>query len=182
MSHNAPSDTPGDAHGGHTVKDAHCSSCGTAFPPDAAWPRTCPSCAATTYRNPLPVAVALQPVTDGDTTGLLVIRRTIEPAYGTLALPGGFMEVGETWQQAVVREMREETRVAADAEQVRLADVMTDLTGRLLVFGLLPPRAIATLPPSRPTNETEGWQLLTEPAELGFPLHTRATAHWFATR
>ena len=39
-----------------------CSFCGMRFPEDAGRPRCCPACGNTTYRNPLPVAVALVPV------------------------------------------------------------------------------------------------------------------------
>jgi ADP-ribose pyrophosphatase YjhB (NUDIX family) len=126
------------------------------------------------------VAVALLPVRDAGSAGLVVIRRTIRPQLGRLALPGGFVDHGESWQQAVVRELAEETGIPAQAAEVTLADVMTDEAGGyLLVFGLLPERAAAELPPSTPTDETDGYQLLHESAELGFPLHTRAMRRWF---
>lgn len=162
------------------AKDSHCSFCGHSFPSAAGWPRSCAACGRTTYRNPLPVAVALQPVRDAAGTGLVVVRRSIEPSRGELALPGGFVDVGETWQRAVVRELAEETRIVADPDDVRLADVLTAAAGHLLVFGLLPVREAAALLPSAPTDETSGWQLLHGPAELGFPLHTEASAAWFA--
>jgi ADP-ribose pyrophosphatase YjhB (NUDIX family) len=161
------------------VAGSHCSFCGHVFPADAGWPRTCAACGRTAYRNPLPVAVALQPVRDASGTGLVVIRRTIEPSRGLLALPGGFIETGESWQTAVARELGEETRIPADPADVTLADVLTDLEGHLLIFGLLPVRAAAGLPVPVPTDETEGWELIHAPAELGFPLHTRAATTWF---
>ncbi|MEU8529398.1 MULTISPECIES: NUDIX domain-containing protein [Streptomyces] len=161
------------------TKDSHCSHCGTAYPTDANWPRTCSACGAVAYRNPLPVAVALLPARDTAGTGLVVITRTIEPARGSVALPGGFIDHGEDWCEAVVRELREETGIEAPAEDVRLADAMSS-PNHLLLFGLLPPREAATLPPPAPTNETTGWHLLTEPTDLGFPLHTEAARRWFA--
>lgn len=161
------------------VKDSNCSYCGTAFGPAAGWPRTCAACGATAYRNPLPVAIALLPVRDDAGTGLAVIRRTIEPGRGLLALPGGFIDHGETWVQAVVRELVEETGIEASAAPV-LADTLTDPEGGfLLVFGLLPLRDAAELPASVPTDETEGWEVLRAPAELAFPLHTLAVRRWF---
>ncbi|MEU3725993.1 NUDIX domain-containing protein [Streptomyces sp. NPDC031705] len=163
------------------LRDSHCSTCGAPFD-TAAWPRTCAACAAVTYRNPLPVAVALLPVEDAAGTGLVVITRTIEPARGGIALPGGFMDFGEDWRTAVVRELREETGIEAPASDVALADVLSSAAGHLLVFGLLPPRRAATLPPSAATDETTGWHVLHAPAELAFPLHTRAAASWFAGR
>ncbi|MFE7464840.1 NUDIX domain-containing protein [Streptomyces sp. NPDC057499] len=162
------------------VKDSHCASCGTPFDlPPADWPRTCTACAATTYRNPLPVAVALLPVTGPDGTGLVVITRTVPPHRGGLALPGGYIDHDEDWKDAVVRELREETGIRADARDVRLADALSAPDGHLLLFGLLPERPATALPPSRPTDETEGFCLLHAPAELAFPLHTRAVRAWF---
>lgn len=164
------------------LKDSHCSTCGTPFA-TAGWPRTCASCGAVTYRNPLPVAVALLPVREAGATGLVVIRRSIAPSIGRLALPGGFIDFGESWQQAVVRELAEETGIAADADEVTLADALTDVTGGyLLLFGLLPERDADQLPPSAATDETEGRETLRAPGTLGFPLHTAAAARWFAGR
>lgn len=163
------------------LRDSHCSTCGAPFDIDG-WPRKCAACGAVTYRNPLPVAVALLPVEDAAGTGLVVITRTIEPALGGVALPGGFMDFGEDWRTAVVRELHEETGIEAPASDVALADVLSSPGGHLLVFGLLPPRPASALPPSAPTDETTGWHLLHAPAELAFPLHTRAAASWFAGR
>lgn len=162
------------------VRHSHCSSCGTPYRPAGDWPRTCAVCGDTAYRNPLPVAVALLPVRDAQGGGLVVITRAIEPRLGGTALPGGFIDHAEDWQQAVVRELGEETGIEAAAEQVRLADALSSAAGHLLLFGLLPERDVAGLPPSAPTDETTGWHLLREPAELAFPLHTEAVRRWFA--
>ena len=42
---------------------------------------------------------------------LLLVRRANEPARGLWSVPGGRVEAGETAEQAVVRELREETRL-----------------------------------------------------------------------
>ncbi|WP_335937656.1 NUDIX domain-containing protein [Streptomyces sp. PTD5-9] len=168
------------------VKGSHCASCGTPYaaPPDAraAWPRTCAVCGDTAYRNPLPVAVALLPVTGRDGAGLVVITRTIPPRLGGTALPGGFIDHAEDWQHAVVRELREETGIEAAEGDVRLADALSDPEGHLLLFGLLPERPADSLPPSAPTDETSGFRVLGAPTELAFPLHTRAVRRWFEGR
>jgi 8-oxo-dGTP pyrophosphatase MutT (NUDIX family) len=129
----------------------------------------------TSYLNPAPVAVVLQPVGDG----LLVIRRGTPPARDRLALPGGYIEVGETWQEAAVRELREETGLRADPDAVRLFDAASAPDGTLLIFGLLPP---APEVPAFRSDESRGCGVLSEPAELGFDLHTRAADRWFAER
>jgi 8-oxo-dGTP diphosphatase len=163
------------------IQHSHCSYCGTAYPGELAWPRTCAGCGEITWRNPLPVAVILLPVRTGAArTGLVVVRRDIEPARGELALPGGYIEVGETWREAAVRELREETGLAAGAGQVRLFDVQST-PGTINIFGVLPARDAADLPPSAPTEEATEWLVLTEHRRLAFPTHTDALAAYFAS-
>ncbi|MFB9880453.1 NUDIX domain-containing protein [Planobispora siamensis] len=161
-----------------TIKNAHCSYCGTAFAADLAWPRTCSGCGNTSYLNPLPVAVMVLPV-DG---GLLVLRRAVEPHPGKLALPGGFIEMGESWQQAAVRELREETGIAVDVDGVRLLDVLSAPDGTVLIFAEGPRTAAADLPPVAATTEATEWLVIDKPEELAFPLHTRVVTEYFATR
>ncbi|MFF0310706.1 NUDIX domain-containing protein [Streptosporangium sp. NPDC004379] len=160
-----------------TTRNSHCSFCGAAYAPGQPWPRTCPACGNTSYLNPLPVAVMLLPVDDG----LLVVRRGVEPRLGSLALPGGFIDLGESWQQAAVRELREETGVVVDAADVRLFDVHSAPDGTVLVFALGPRIGAAGLPPVTPTAETTEWLVADGPRELAFPLHTRVMAEYFAT-
>jgi 8-oxo-dGTP diphosphatase len=161
----------------------HCSHCGAAYEPGAPWPRVCPGCGETTWRNPLPVAVALLPVdlsgTDGAQRGLVAVRRDIEPARGQLALPGGFIEVGESWQEATVRELREETGLLASAGEVRLFAVHSAPLATINIFGLLPARRADDLPPSAPTEEATEWVVLTRPQPLAFSTHTQAMAEYF---
>src|SRR3954452_24900278 len=100
---------------------AHCTFCGARFGPQQSWPRRCAACGETSYLNPKPVAVAVQPVG----AGLLVVRRAVPPAVERLALPGGYVDVGETWQQAAVRELAEEPGLTADPAGVRLYDTIS---------------------------------------------------------
>ncbi|MEW2476900.1 NUDIX domain-containing protein [Micromonospora gifhornensis] len=163
------------------VAHSHCSYCGTAYPAEAGWPRLCANCGQTVWRNPLPVAVALLPVLTPDGIGVVAVRRAIEPARGLLALPGGFIEYGERWAQALVRELREETGLVADPDQVDLVAVQNaPAGGTLLVFGELPARPIEELPASAPTAEATEWLVLTRPTELAFSTHTEVLAEFFA--
>jgi mutator protein MutT len=58
-----------------------------------------------------------------DPTGrLLLIRRGHDPHRGLWSLPGGRIEAGESPEQAVVREVREETGLEAELVE-RLGDV-----------------------------------------------------------
>lgn len=56
--------------------------------------------------------------------GVVLIRRGSEPYEGMWALPGGFVEVGETVENAAVREAKEETNL--DVELERLVGVYSE--------------------------------------------------------
>jgi 8-oxo-dGTP diphosphatase len=55
---------------------------------------------------------------------VLLIRRKNEPFKGHYAFPGGFIEVGETAENAAVRELKEETGIVAD--NLKLIGVYSD--------------------------------------------------------
>ncbi|MER7168430.1 NUDIX domain-containing protein [Micromonospora sp. NPDC000207] len=165
------------------VPFSHCSFCGTGYPESAGWPRNCTGCGETVWRNPLPVAVAVLPVRTDTGLGVVVVRRDIEPARGELALPGGFIEYGEEWSDALVRELREETGLVAPAAQAELFAVHgAPAGGTIMIFGTLPERPADELPPSAPTEEATEWLVLTEPRELAFDTHTRVLADFLAGR
>lgn len=156
---------------------SHCSFCGAAYAPEQPWPRVCAACFNVTYRNPTPVAVAVVPVD----SGLLLVRRAIPPV-GALALPGGFVDWGETWQMALVREVKEETGIAIEAAAIREHNVLSSPAGHLLVFGLVPPLRGAELPAFVATNETsERVVVSSTPDSVAFPLHAQVIRAFFAS-
>ncbi len=107
---------------------AHCPRCtaplehgGSALHADAAV--HCPACGLTVYDNPSATASALV-----RREGLLLVtRRAHEPFAGRLDLPGGFIEPGEAPEDAVRRELQQETGL--EVEVGPLAGIFTDVYG-----------------------------------------------------
>jgi ADP-ribose pyrophosphatase YjhB (NUDIX family) len=108
-----------------------------------------------------------------------VVRRGIEPGRGKLALPGGYIEYGETWQAACAREVYEETGVRLDPERIREIAVRSAPDGALLVFGLAAPLRRAELPAFRLDAETLEVLILEQPEELAFSKHTTVVVAYF---
>jgi ADP-ribose pyrophosphatase YjhB (NUDIX family) len=156
-------------------QNAHCSFCGTKFSPDPGWPRRCGACGSTTYRNPLPVVVVLVPA-DG---GLIAIRRNIEPEKGGLALPGGYLDYGESWQEGARRELQEETGIEIAAEDLRLYDVLTAADGTIVIFGLAEKGAGIGCLESFRSEECQEVTVVDDPRKLCFPLHVQVVGRYF---
>jgi 8-oxo-dGTP diphosphatase len=66
----------------------------------------CPGCRTPIYENPVPAACV---VLIDDRHRLLLVKRRVAPKPGMWCLPGGFVECGETPEQAALRELHEET-------------------------------------------------------------------------
>jgi ADP-ribose pyrophosphatase YjhB (NUDIX family) len=86
-----------------------CNQCGAKvdfrIPPGDHLPRyICDSCGTIHYQNPR-LIVGCVPDYQGK---ILLCRRAIEPRRGFWTVPAGFMENGETLQQAAARETHEE--------------------------------------------------------------------------
>ncbi len=86
-----------------------CSNCGNSviekIPAGDNRPRfVCDDCETIHYQNPRIIAGCLPVYEDK----VLLCKRAIEPRYGLWTLPAGFMENGETSEEAAIRETWEE--------------------------------------------------------------------------
>jgi len=151
-----------------------CSYCGAKYSATKLWPITCHSCGNTNYLNPIPVVVLLLPVGDG----LVVARRNIEPQKGTLVLPGGYMDLAETWQEGAQRELHEETGILISPDEITLYDVSNGLDNTLVITGLARRQPLSCLKPFS-SEETQEIALIEKPIELGFPLHNLLVQRYF---
>jgi ADP-ribose pyrophosphatase YjhB (NUDIX family) len=97
----------------------YCSACGAPVsrkipPGDTMLRFVCERCATIHYHNPKIVAGCIPEWNNQ----ILLCRRAIEPRLGLWTFPAGFMEVGESAEDAAVRETKEEA--LADVEVTAL--------------------------------------------------------------
>lgn len=85
----------------------YCPVCGArAFVERNEKAKRCEACGFVYYFNP---SAAVACFIRNERDELLLVRRKKDPAKGTLDLPGGFVDMFETAEEAVCREVREET-------------------------------------------------------------------------
>jgi ADP-ribose pyrophosphatase YjhB (NUDIX family) len=98
-----------------------CPECGAQVIPHTIGGETrnhwyCTQCAEPRYRFPMVVVTCF--IAWGKR--LLWVQRNIEPKRGSWAIPGGFLECGETLAQGAARELREESGVVVAPEALAL--------------------------------------------------------------
>lgn len=95
----------------------------------------CDACTYPIYENPVPASCVV--VVD-DAGRLLLIKRSVPPKVGMWCLPGGFMELFESPEEAATRELFEEAGIAGRIEA--LLGVTTNPNpdyGTVLLMGFL---------------------------------------------
>jgi len=65
----------------------------------------CTVCGFIFYLDPKLSVIAVIPMDEG----VVMVRRAIDPGYGLWVVPGGFVDLGEVVEDALVRETQEET-------------------------------------------------------------------------
>ena len=106
----------------------YCPRCGREA--DVAFPRsiTCPHCGYGAYYNPKPVACAIP--RDGEGR-LWLLRRAFDPGAGLWTFPGGFVDLGESVEEAARRETLEEMEI--DVELSGLVGVYSRADERIVL-------------------------------------------------
>lgn len=93
----------------------YCPKCGSIhFVENDFKSKKCKDCGFVYYFNSAASTAAFIVGKDGK---LLVARRAKEPAKGTLDLPGGFVDMRETAEEAIIREVKEETGLVISSPQ-----------------------------------------------------------------
>jgi 8-oxo-dGTP diphosphatase len=168
------------------LQPSFCAACGSPFrSEDKAEPHPhCARCGTTNWQNPRPVAVLLQPVRDEETgkLGLVICQRAIEPFIGDIALPAGFVEMGETIEAAAARELEEEVRLYTPASYIRMLESRP--AGNITLVFCTTEHVLPnfTHEPFAPTDEASTRGVIWSPTKLCFPLHTDIVEEWFKGR
>lgn len=90
-------------------KFTHCPICGsTQFEINGERSRHCSDCGFTYYANASASTAAIITNSKGE---ILLTTRAFEPAKGKLDLPGGFVDMNETAEEALIRELKEELNI-----------------------------------------------------------------------
>jgi ADP-ribose pyrophosphatase YjhB (NUDIX family) len=105
-----------------------CPSCGNEA--TIAFPRsiTCATCGYGAFYNPKPVACAIPTTADDE---VILLRRGFEPNRGQWSMPGGFVDLGESVEDAAIRETREELNL--EIALTGLVGVYSRSTERIVV-------------------------------------------------
>lgn len=110
----------------------------------------CIDCGFVHYINPRPVAGVIPVREDGR---ILLTRRDIEPRRGAWGFPGGYMDVGETVEEAAMRETLEEAHL--EVADLALIGVYTR-SGPGVVVIVYEAVAVGEASPGHETSEV-GW-------------------------
>jgi ADP-ribose pyrophosphatase YjhB (NUDIX family) len=81
----------------------------------------CRKCGEIFYENPLPAAAV---ILVNQKREILLVKREREPSKGMWCLPIGFAEIGESIEDAALRELKEEAGV--DGKVIQLIDVISE--------------------------------------------------------
>lgn len=137
----------------------------------------CLDCGFVHYINPRPVAGTIPVRDDG---AILLLRRAIEPRYGSWVFPGGYMDVGETAEEAAIRETLEEAEL--EVANLQLSGVYTRPDPGVVVI-VFEAEAIGEAVAAHETSEI-GWFLAHEIPwdELAFDSTEWALRDWVARR
>ena len=159
-----------------------CSHCGKSvslkIPEDDNRPRhVCDNCGNIHYQNPKIVAGCI-PEWQGK---ILLCRRAIEPRYGLWTIPAGYMENGETLEQAACRETEEEACARVDLDGLYAVYNIPHVSQVYTIFrGQLADGAFA---PGAESLETELFEENQIPwGEIAFPVVDRTLKRFFLDR
>jgi ADP-ribose pyrophosphatase YjhB (NUDIX family) len=166
------------------IKDSHCSFCGARFTEQILWPRKCFTCWNESYKNPIPIVVSMIGVEVDNRMGILIQQRNIEPQKGGWALPSGYINHGETWEEAAVRENEEEMGLRSQIEEYYLYVIRKPVSGNMLIFcrtrKVWAGHVMEFIDKFVPNEEVSTLGIYYGDTELAFPIHNECAVDFLA--
>ena len=157
-----------------TGNDKFCSGCGTRLTLREQEGRTrpvCPDCGRIVYYDPKLAATCVIEK-DGET---LMVRRAVQTGYGLWSMPGGYVDRGEPVELAAAREVREETGLLVEVEQ--LIGVFSDAGNPVVVAAYAATETGGILAPG-PESLEVGYFPLDGLPPLAFPRDEQIIRSW----
>lgn len=160
----------------------YCPRCATKHADPGQVPFRCIECDFTHFFGPV-AAVGALIVNEMDQ--LLLVRRARDPGKGQWGLPGGFVDRGETIEEALTREVYEETHLRLATTELLTTfpneynyhEIVTKVIDLFYVC-----RAVAPINVELEAAELDdfAWAVPTEQYldEMAFPSNRRAIEHW----
>lgn len=139
----------------------NCPDCGNALTQIEVEDRQrfyCEECSRVIWQNPKPVAWLLLQKDDR----YLLVKRADEPDKGEWDIPGGFLELEESFSRAAVRELEEETGVKVREDRIELFDTVAFDRADEHVVGTVFCAEIQNTPDIEPSDdaaEAKFWRL-----------------------
>jgi 8-oxo-dGTP diphosphatase len=153
------------------IKKTHCPYCGntlTEKTTEGILRLFCGNCVQIIYENPLPAACL---VTVDAKDQLLLVKRNVDPKKGFWCLPGGFMELNETPEEAALRELHEETGLFGKIDMLLGVTTNPSATyGSVLMTGFLV-KIFEGIPVAGDDAEEIGWFDYKNLPEIAFDSH-----------
>lgn len=94
------------------MEGEYCTLCGSKLKVKSKNLKICPSCGQYHYLNPKLCNAAIM-INEARDEVLLVLRK-VDPRAGYWDLPGGFVDIGESLERSLVREIKEEIGITID--------------------------------------------------------------------
>jgi 8-oxo-dGTP diphosphatase len=157
------------------LPDSHCNYCGTRFTEQKLWPRRCFRCNNDSFKNPIPIVVSMFGVKMEDKVGIIIQQRNIEPEKGKWAFPSGYINHGESWEEAAVRENYEEMNITSSTDHYCLYGIRKPASGNMLIFcrmkKLWGDNTHQVIRDFIPNEEVTAMDIWYGDTELAFPTH-----------
>ncbi|MBN1798505.1 MAG: thiamine phosphate synthase [Spirochaetales bacterium] len=128
----------------------------------------CSTCNEPLYENPVPVAAC---VVFNAQDQVLLVKRSVDPKKGEWCLPGGFVELDESAEQAALRELHEETGLTGNRNRlINIFLTESEQYTSVLMIGYLIGSVHGVLEAGDDSDEAAYFDLTTMPG-LAFQSH-----------